>query len=140
MTAPDPVPEVHPASPALERFARETLGCHCAPEVFSRVEEDPSPLSHLPEVRRRIAVGGRLLIYLTEVPGADLAAARLGAWISAGIAERDRRVMNRLRLVVALEDPTPESVSAIESAFARLPGLDDQVHLHILPVEALAGI
>lgn len=140
MTASDPVPEVRPASPALEHFARETLGCHCAPEVFSQVEEDPSPLSDLPEVRRRIAVGGRLLIYLTEVPGADLAAARMGAWISAGIAERDRRGMNRLRLVVALKDPTPESVSAIESAFARLPRRDDRVHLHVLPTESLADV
>jgi hypothetical protein len=132
------MPEARPASPALERFARETLGCHCAPEVFSRVEEDTSPLPGLPEIRRRIAVGGRLLIYLAEVPDGATARQRIGAWLGAGRVERDRRGMNRLRLVVALGDSTPETVAAIQALFAALPGLDDRVHLHLLPAEALA--
>jgi hypothetical protein len=139
-----------PASPELERFAREALGCHCPAEVFERVEDNRDPLPGLPEIRRRISVGGRLLIYVAEIPGgADRAASvsqRIGDWVSAGLAERDRRGMSRLRLVVGLDALEPESVAAIETAFARLPGLaavgseDPRLHLHCLPRSAFAGI
>ena len=61
-------------------------------------------------------------------------------WVAAGVAERDRRGMNRLRLVVTIKDPTPDAVAAISRAFAELPGLDDRVHLHVLPAEPLTGI
>jgi hypothetical protein len=142
------VTEVRPATPELERFARETLGCNCAPEVFSRVVEERSPLPGCPEIRRRIAIGGRLLIYLAEPSDAGLAAERIGAWVSAGRAERDRRGMNRLRLVVALEGLTPEGVAAIEASFSQLPelvpvgdsGEEPRIHLHCLPRAALASI
>ena len=132
--------EARPATPAFERFARESLGCQCAPEAFARVEEEPSPLPALPEIRRRIAVGGRLLIYVAQAPDAMRAASGLGAWVAAGLAERDGRRMNRLRLVVALDDPSPEAVALIESTFRGLPDLDDRVHLHVLATAALAGI
>jgi len=134
------VPEARPATPAFERFARETLGCRCGAEVFAWVEDELSPLPALPEIRRRIAVGGRLLVYLTQPPDPVRAASGLGAWVAAGLAERDGRRMNRLRLVVALDDPSPEAVALIESAFRGLPDLDDRVHLHVLATAALAGI
>ena len=124
--------EVHPASAAFERFAREILGCQCAPEVFARVEDCSAPLPGLPGIRRRIAVGGRLLIYVAEAADGTLAAARMRDWVGAGIAERDGRGFNRLRLVVALNEPMPVSVAAMEDAFGRLPGLDDRVHLHVV--------
>lgn len=134
------MPEARPATPAFERFARETLGCRCDAEVFARVEEDCSPLPGLPEVRRRIAVGGRLLIYVAEAPDGSLATGRVRDWIAAGLAERNGRAMNRLRLVIALTDPSPAAVAAIESAFRGLPDLDDRVHLHVLAPESLVGL
>jgi hypothetical protein len=134
------MPEVRSATPELERFARETLGCQCSAEVFDRIEDDHSPLPGLPEIRRRIAIGGRLLIYLAEVPDGPRASEQVCDWIAAGVAERDLRGMNRLRLVVALEGPTPETAAAIEQTFLGLRGLDDRVHLHVLPAEALTGI
>ena len=124
--------EIRPASAAFERFARETLGCRCEPGVFSRVEDCSAPLPDLPEIRRRIAVGGRLLIYVAEAADATLAAARMADWVASGIAERNGRGFNRLRLVVTLDEPTPDSVAAMEDAFARLPGLDERVHLHVV--------
>lgn len=136
--------ETRPASPTFERFAREQLGCRCEPELFSRVEDDPSPLPGLPQIRRRVSVGARLLIYFAETTTEDLAPERVGDWIAAaiaaGVAERDRRGMNRLRLVVALEDPTPEYASAIAEHVSRLPGLDDRTHLHILSAGCLVGV
>lgn len=134
------MPQARPATPALERFARETLGCRCSAEVFERVEDDRSPLTGLPEIGRRIAIGGRLLIYLAEAPDGGRAAERVPVWIHAGLAERDGRGMNRLRLVVGLDDPSPEAAALIESAFRGLPDLDDRVHLHVLTTAALAGI
>jgi hypothetical protein len=131
---------IQPASAELEYFARETLGCRCAPEVFSQVEDSETPPLGLPEIRRRIAIGGRLLIYVVEVGDGVPDVAQLSHWVTAGRAERDRRGMNRLRLVVSLNDPTPPSVTVIEDAFSRLQGLDERIHLHVLPAEAVAGI
>lgn len=100
-----------------------------------------------PDIRRRIAIGGRLLIYVAEPADAGLAAQRIGTWVVAGCAERDKRGMNRLRLVVALEEFAPEANRAIETAFALLPELtavagweDPRIHLHCLPRSALASI
>ncbi|MFZ0790740.1 MAG: hypothetical protein WAM94_14105 [Chromatiaceae bacterium] len=140
--------EVRSATPELERFARETLGCNCAPEVFSRVEDDRSPPPGCPEILRRIAIGGRLLIYVAEPADAELAARRMGAWIAAGRTELDRRGMNRLRLVVSLGQLTTEDVAVIESAFSQVPelapigapGEEPRIHLHCLPRAALASI
>jgi hypothetical protein len=135
------VPEAPPAAAVLERFAREVLGCRCEPEVFAQIEADAPPVTALPGIRRRIAIGGRLLIYVAEAPaGPGAAAAGIGDWIAAGLAERERRGMSRLRLVVPLRRGTPEAVSAIEDAFAGLVGLDDRVHLHIVSIEALGDI
>lgn len=138
-----------PASAALERFARDTLGCHCPAEVFERVADDREPLPGLPEVRRRIAVGERLLIYVVAPParpgGADRILARIGRWVAAGRAERDRRGMNRLRIALVLDAPDPATVAAIEAVFARLPELagapeDPRIHLHCLPPDVLVGL
>jgi len=147
--SPDEIPCIRPASPALERFARQTLGCHCPAEVFEQVEERCGAAPGLPGVYRRIALGGRLLIYMAETPvGEDAVSwvlARLGTWVAAGLAERDERRMNRLRIVVGLDDPTREWALAIETAFSQLPDLagagpDPRVHLHSLPRSSLAGL
>ncbi len=136
------------ATPALERFARETLGCGCAPEVFSRVEDDATPPPGCPEIRRRIAIGGRLLIYVAQPADAGVALERMPCWVAAGRAERDERAMNRLRLVVALDGLTPEILDLLQTRLRRLPeligsgtdGADPRIHLHCVPCGALAAI
>lgn len=133
--------ETRPATPAFERLARDLLGCGCDAAVFAQVQDDPTPVAGLPGVRRRVAVGGRLLIYVAEaLVGAQAAAEALPNWVVAGLAERERRGMNRLRLVVLVERCTPESVAAIDTAFTALKRLDERVHLHILPAEAVAEV
>ena len=127
------------ASHALEHFARETLGCQCPPEVFQRVEED---LIHLPgptSPARRLFIGGRLLIYLIPLTEPTAALDWIGDWIAAGLAERDRRGMNRVRLVLGHESMSPAETTAIESAFTRLAGRDERVHLHLIPAAFLAA-
>jgi hypothetical protein len=135
-----PSPDVRPATPALERFARETLGCQCAPEVFQQVTDDPLSLPGLPEPARRIAFGGRLLVYLCPVTNATVAATRIADWVAAGLADRDRRGMNRLRLVLTAASWTTTAAGAIQAAFTRLPGLDERVHLHLIPAQELDAI
>ncbi len=125
------------ATPELERFARETLGCGCAPEVFREVTEDTAALTGLATPVRRIAVGGRLLIYLIPTPDLVLATASLGAWAATARAERERLGMNRVRLVLGLTETAPGATAALEAAFAACPARDERLHLHLLPAAAL---
>ena len=127
----------YPASPELERFARETLGCNCAPEVFRQVATDLATLPGLSAPVSRISIGGRLLIYLIPLNGPAPALERIGDWAAAGLAERERRGMNRVRLVLGLADATPAATAPIASAFAQLPVRDERLHLHLLPAAAL---
>ncbi|MFD2111329.1 hypothetical protein [Thiorhodococcus fuscus] len=121
-----------PASPELAQFIRQTLGCGCPPEIFEHVVDAPTAISRNAGIRRRIDVGGRLLIYLVEPHDADQALTRLTNWISAGRTERDSAGMNRLRLVLALDSPTPQDRARLESAFAEAAQGDERLHLHIL--------
>jgi hypothetical protein len=132
--------EPRPASPELERFARETLGCHCAPEVFQHIEDDWVALPGRSAPVRRIAFGGRLLVYLIPIAEPVDAAAHLADWLAAGLAERDRRAMNRLRLVLACDDLPPAAALATAGDFAHLTVGDERAHLHLIPAAALAGI
>jgi hypothetical protein len=128
------------ASPALEAFVRGTLGCGCPAEVFDSVEVSATPPPGCPEVQRRISVGGRLLIYVIDATNADQVPVRLEAWVSAGVAERERRGMNRLRLAVVLDDSGVDQSAKIDQAFVALPlvraararGEDPRIHLHCL--------
>jgi hypothetical protein len=91
-------------------------------------------------VQLRISVGGRLLIYVIDETNADQVPARLDAWVSAGLEERERRGMNRLRLAVILNDPILGQGSEIEGALRALPvvrlptvrGEDPRIHVHCL--------
>ena len=126
------------ATPALERFARETLGCGCAPEVFLDVTEDRATLPGLGAPVRRIGVGGRLLIYLIPAPDSAAAAAHLDAWAATARAERERLGMNRARLVLGLADASTAVTAPLADAFASSPARDERLHLHLLPAAALA--
>ncbi|EXJ13972.1 hypothetical protein [Imhoffiella purpurea] len=120
------------APPELTAFIRRTLGCGCPPEVFEHIADGPTHVSRAAGVRRRIDVGGRLLIYLVEPSDAAQALSSLHGWIAAGKTERDAAAMNRLRLVVALNAPDPEEVERLEGAFAEAARGDERLHLHIL--------
>ncbi|NEV60841.1 hypothetical protein [Thiorhodococcus minor] len=129
---------IQPATPELERFVRDSLGCTCPAEVFERVDDSPSELSQAAGIERRIAIGGRLLIYMASVDSCSLAVAKLSDWIQVGISERDAGGMNRLRLVLLMDGRAADEMQRIEAAFERaLPDGDERVHLHLLdPVSA----
>jgi hypothetical protein len=118
---------------------RQDLGCTCRSEVFERIEAGRIQLPGLPNGGRRIAVGGRLLIYLLEPDDAGQALAQLPLWVAMGRAERDAAAMNRLRLVVITPDPASID-AALRARFDALPDHDARTHVHVLSKAAVAGI
>jgi hypothetical protein len=129
-----------PATPALERFVRETLGCTCPADVFERVEHLPVDSRAGTGLTRRIDVGGRLLIHVYEVAHPDDAVARIADWVAEGRAERERGRMNRLRLVIAADALDPAAMHAVQAAFTAAPLADERVHLHLADRKAVASL
>jgi hypothetical protein len=126
------------AADGIERFVREVLGCTCPPAVFDRVETDPSPCREFPQGVRRIAIGGRLLIYLADRERAESPSA-IAKLVRCGLAERDRLGMNRFRLVIAT-DESDRATDRIKLLFEQTPGIDDRTHLHLVDRSAVAGL
>lgn len=116
--------------PAIARFVRETLGCACPDEVFAEIADSG------PGDPRRIAVGGRLLVYLVSPPPGGLTADRLDGYLSRGRQERDALGFARFRLVIAANGPMAD-LAALELAFERLRAGDGCLHLHLVPADTL---
>ena len=112
---------------AVERFARQSLGCACPDEVFERIEFVPR--ADWPGAE--LVIGDRLLIHIYEIEASDVGDARIRQHTEEGVRARDARGLNRFRLVLAAE--RPEAVeAAVRSAFERLALPDERVHLHVL--------
>lgn len=80
----------------------------------------------------RIDVGGQLLVYVLEVEGPDRRAEdALPAVIAAATVDRATSCFNRLRVVVAIDDPE-EMQPRLERIFAGSAPADDRVHLHVV--------
>ncbi len=122
----------------MQHFIRSTLGCGCPEEVLQWIEcsrSEPVP-EHALRLTR-IDVGGRLLVYVVEGEEApETAVNALPALMAAGLAERRRAGFNRLRLVVASDDPDAIRPHA-ERVFAASAPRDENIHLHVLAVDEL---
>jgi hypothetical protein len=136
-SGPDREPPAAPAAGAapdhegVVAFVRATLGCTCPDAVFEQIETARAGAERL-----RLGVGGRLLVYVIAGTDADDVVERLAGWVRDGVAERDRRGMNRFRLVLGAADPAAVRAVA-EPRFAALTAGDDHVHLHCLHNAAL---
>lgn len=130
-----------PASAGLERFVRETLGCTCPDEVFEQVEIGAgSPLPDGGWVRR-IAIGGRLLIYLVDGAPVDAVDRDIRGWILSGRIDRDGAGMNRFRLVIGLDGLSGSHADRIKGAFAAACDEgDDRMHLHLVEPDAIGTL
>jgi hypothetical protein len=117
----------------LQTFIRSTLGCGCPDDVLEWIQCTHTELTQEEDVRiTRIDVGGRLLVYVLEVDGADRRAeAALPAMIAAATVDRATGCFNRLRIVVAVEDPE-EMGPRLERSFGGSAPLDEKVHLHVV--------
>ncbi len=120
---------------SIERFVRGTLGCGCPDEVFNSIaiERPGGTAPSAPFVR--LLVGNRLLIYVIDARDLDLAGATVPMLATQGVAERDRAGLNRFRLVVAADHPTPPGVTAFSAGVAEAIEQDDRAHLHVIAAE-----
>ena len=126
------------AAGRIERFVREVLGCTCPPAVFDRIETDPSPCREFPQGVRRIAIGGRLLIYIADREQAESPSA-MEKLVRCGLTERDGLGMNRFRLVIAT-DGSDRTADRIKLLFEQTPGIDDRAHLHLVDLAVIIGL
>ncbi len=122
----------------LRSFIRATLGCGCPDEVLRRIDcTHTTPTHELDAGLSRIDVGGQLLVYVLHVTtNPHQVAAALPGVIAAGLVERDGGGFNRLRVVVAADDPAALRPIA-ERAFSESAPVDDRLHLHVVHVGEL---
>ena len=111
----------------IEAFVRGRLGCNCPAEVFADVAVDERAEGC------RIAIGDRLLLELVAAADGTADPEQIGAMLETGRRERDRRGMNRFRLVLGCAEPD------MPSAVAGAVG-DDRVHLHRLPLAEVRAL
>ena len=117
----------------LRSFIRSTLGCGCPDDVLEWIQCTHTELAQEQDTRiARIDVGGQLLVYVLEIEGHDRRAEEaLPAVISAAIVDRSTSCFNRLRIVVAVDDPE-EMKARLEEVFVGSAPADDKVHLHVV--------
>ena len=91
----------------LRTFIRSTLGCGCPDDVLEWIQCTHTELTQEEDTRiTRIDVGGQLLVYVLEIEGPDRRAEEaLPAVVAAAIVDRATSCFNRLRVVVAIDDP-----------------------------------
>ena len=117
----------------LRSFIRSTLGCGCPDEVLTFIDCTHTEIGEEQVTRiSRIDVGGQLLVYVLDaVPNPQWAISVLPAIVAAGLVERDGLGFNRLRIVVAVDDPVglqPE----IERCYGECAPADANLHLHVV--------
>ncbi len=117
--------------PAVTRFVREVLGCHCPEEVFRQIEvqRGSSAIKSCP-ADCELRIGGRLLIVVTSEPVAKVASL-LEPLVLEGKRARDEGKFNRFRLVVQTRNAVEERETLLR-LFHAMPGKDERTHLHVL--------
>jgi hypothetical protein len=116
---------------AIERFTRETLGCHCPAEVFQHIDcQDKTSLDKDGLRSLRINIGDRLLIYIAECLDMRDLPNIVQSLAALGKQERDSLGFNRFRLVITTDKPD----AIAEQAQAVFDGLnpDEKLHLHVI--------
>ena len=114
--------------PEIKRFVQEILGCSCPEEVFNQIdyqEEGDGILG------RKVTVGDRLLIYIITMDAKSNIQGVINSALEQGIVERDKKGLNRFRLVLVASHPD-ELRSSAEHTFDSSGYTDDKTHLHIV--------
>ena len=117
----------------LRSFIRSTLGCGCPDDVLEWIQCTHTELTPNEDSRiTRLDVGGQLLVYVLEIDGPDRRAEEaLPAVVATATVDRATGCFNRLRVVVAIDDPE-EMKPGIERCFEGCAPADDKVHLHVV--------
>jgi hypothetical protein len=121
--------------PEIKHFVQETLGCSCPEEVFTQIdyqEEGDGILG------RKIKVADRLLIYIITMDRKSRIQGVINSALEQGVEERDKKGLNRFRLVLVTSCPD-ELRSSAEHAFDNSGYTDEKTHLHIVNESDVVG-
>lgn len=118
----------------IKAFVQDTLGCGCPEEVFRRIECVSSIQLEGFDIRYRINVGNRLLVYIVVLDPEYSLEERMPKLLEIGLRERDRAGFNRFRLVLATDNR--DTLEYAKDLFKRIRK-DDKVHLHLLPATSI---
>ena len=118
-------------------FVQNVLGCGCPEEVFRNIEvrQGPIDIGGIP-ISLTIQVGGRLLIFLTSSENLIILPDNLETLIRVGKKMRDKKELNRFRLVVASKESRADW-EALRQVFHEIQDIDDRVHLHVIDYRIL---
>ena len=122
--------------PEIKRFVQEILGCSCPEEVFNQIdyqEEGDGILG------RKVTVGNRLLIYIITMDRKSNIQGDINSALEQGVEERDKKGLNRFRLVLVASRPD-QLQSTAEHAFDRSGYADENTHLHIVSESDLESL
>lgn len=133
-------PDVTPGRAEIRDFVQTRLGCGCPESVFEAVElERSDAFSAERPYDLRLAVGGRLLVYVVRVAALADPAADVRRMARAGREERDAGRFNRFRAVLVADVPEDVPAPALR-AFAQAVGADARCHLHVVDPAACAAL
>lgn len=125
---------------AVRAFVQGRLGCGCPDSVFESVALTRSErFSDAQPYDLRLAVGGRLLVYVVRVAGLADPAAAARRMATAGRRERDAGGFNRFRAVLVAE-AAEELPAPVLRAFGEAAGGDARCHLHVVDPAASAAL
>jgi hypothetical protein len=122
--------------PEIKRFVQETLGCSCPEEVFNKIDYQKESVGIS---GRKVNVGDRLLIYIITMDGKSNIQGVINLALEQGVEERDKKGLNRFRLVLVASHPD-ELRSSAEHAFDSSGYTDEKTHLHIVNESDLEGL
>ena len=106
-------------------LVRGVLGCGCPEEIFEHYQVRQQTVGPFPVVE--LIMGDRLLVWIVDGTRIVDPEQTLGQLLKSGLEERERRGLNRFRLVTVGDFPS------WERKWTHLAGdLDPKVHLHIL--------
>ena len=114
--------------PEIKRFVQEALGCSCPEEVFNKIDyqKENDGISG-----RKVNVGDRLLIYIISIDRKSNIQGVITSALEQGVEERDKKGLNRFRLVLVSSRPD-ELRSSAEHAFDSSGYTDEKTHLHVV--------
>jgi len=108
-------------------LVRGTLGCGCPDTVFHHYQIRIHASSVIPLVQ--MVMGERLLLHLVDADKREDLEHIIPQLVREAIEERDRRGLNRFRLVMVGDVPR-----VLAAKFMDMAGsLDPKAHVHILP-------
>ncbi|MGB5473121.1 MAG: hypothetical protein WBQ78_06565 [Gammaproteobacteria bacterium] len=116
------------SSTEIKRFVQETLGCSCPEEVFNKIDYQKECDGIL---GRKVTVGDRLLIYIITMDGKSNIQGVINSALERGVEERDKKGLNRFRLVLVTSRPD-ELRSSAEQAFNDSAYTNEKTHLHVV--------